>query len=162
MKNILLFLSISIASGLLFVNLYTSLVDAKSWGSDLPNSIDAARTYFKVVNPGNFFRIFSPLNQVLGILVVILFWKAYPSVRIYLGVAVLMYILCDVITFAYFYPRNDIMFKDAALTDVALLKRTWSEWSAMNWVRSAMLVIGLFFSFLSLHKVYMHWVPVKN
>ena len=80
MKNILLFLSISIASGLLFVNLYTSLVDAKSWGSDLPNSIDAARTYFKVVNPGNFFRIFSPLNQVLGILVVMLFWKTYPSV----------------------------------------------------------------------------------
>ena len=50
MKNIIVFLSISIASGILFVNLYTSLIDAKSWGSDIPNSIAAAREYFKAVN----------------------------------------------------------------------------------------------------------------
>ena len=51
MKNIIVFLSISIASGILFVNLYTSLIDAKSWGTDIPNSIAAAREYFKAVNP---------------------------------------------------------------------------------------------------------------
>ena len=32
MKTIALFASISIASGLMFANVYTSLVDAKSWG----------------------------------------------------------------------------------------------------------------------------------
>ena len=67
MKNIIVFLSISIASGILFVNLYTSLIDAKSWGSDIPNSIGAAREYFKAVTPGDYFRIFSPLNQVVGL-----------------------------------------------------------------------------------------------
>jgi hypothetical protein len=162
MKNIILFLSISLASGLLFVNLYTSLIDAKSWGSDLPNSIAAARDYFKVVNPGNFFRIFSPFNQVLGLLVLILFWKAYPSIRLYLGVALVMYILADVMTFAYFYPRNDIMFRDAQLTDVELLKRTWSEWTAMNWVRTSLLVIGLTCSFFALNRVYLTVIPAKN
>ena len=159
MKTIILFVSICIASGLLFVNLYTSIVDAKSWGSNIPNSIAAAREYYKTVNPGNFFRIFSPVNQALGLLVVILFWKSSPSIRLCLGIAVVMYILGDLLTFAYFYPRNNIMFKTAQLTDTDLLTKTWREWSAMNWVRSLIILTGLFFSFLSLHKFYS--LPLK-
>ena len=154
MKNIIVFLSISIASGILFVNLYTSLIDAKSWGSDMPNSIAAAREYFKAVTPGDFFRIFSPLNQAVGLLALILFWKTSPSIRLCLGVAFALYVLGDVLTFAYFYPRNDIMFKDAKLTDVVLLKKVWSEWTFMNWVRSFMILVGLSLSCLSLHKIY--------
>ena len=154
MKTIILFASISIASGLLFVNLYTSLVDAKSWGSNIPSSIATAREYLKTVNPGNFFRIFSPVNQVLGLVVLILFWKSSPSIRLYLGTAFVMYILGDILTFAYFYPRNDIMFKTAQLTDVDLLRKTVLEWSIMNWIRSLIILAGIFFSFLSLHKIY--------
>jgi hypothetical protein len=50
------------------------MIDAKSWGNDIPNSISTAREYFKVVNPGNFFRLISPINQVLAIIVVVIFW----------------------------------------------------------------------------------------
>jgi len=154
MKTIILFASISIASGILFVNLYTSLVDVRSWGSDIPNSIAAAREYFKTVNPGNFFRIFSPANQLMGLLALVLCWRSTPSIRLCLGAAFVLYILGDALTFAYFYPRNDIMFKTAQLTDVALLKRTVSEWRMMNWLRTFIILAGLFFSFLSLHKIY--------
>jgi len=154
MKTIILFASISIASGILFVNLYTSLVDVRSWGSDIPNSIAAAREYFKTVNPGNFFRIFSPANQLMGLLALVLCWRSTPSIRLCLGAAFVLYILGDVLTFAYFYTRNDIMFKTAQLTDVALLKRTVSEWRMMNWLRTFIILAGLFFSFLSLHKIY--------
>jgi hypothetical protein len=155
MKTIILFASISIACGLLFVNLYTSLVDVKSWGSDIPHSIAVTRAYFKTVNPGNFFRIFSPVNQVLGLAVLVLFWKTSPSIRLCLGAALVLYILADVFTFAYFYPRNDIMFKTAQLSDVDLLKRTVSEWSGMNWLRSLVILAGLFFSFMALDKIYL-------
>lgn len=155
MKTIILFASISIACGLLFVNLYTSLVDVKSWGIDIPHSIAVTRAYFKTVNPGNFFRIFSPVNQVLGLAVLVLFWKTSPSIRLCLGAALVLYILADVFTFAYFYPRNDIMFKTAQLSDVDLLKRTVSEWSGMNWLRSSVILAGLFFSFMALHKIYL-------
>ncbi|MEO8088444.1 MAG: DUF1772 domain-containing protein [Bacteroidota bacterium] len=154
MKNTLLFLSICIASGLLLANVYNSLIDAKSWGSDIPNSISTAREYFKAVNPGNFYRIFSPVNQFVGLVVLILFWKASPSIRWCLGIAFGLYVLSDVFTFAYFYPRNEIMFKTTQLTDVETLKKVWAEWNTMNWVRSLMMLIGLFFSFLSLHKIY--------
>jgi hypothetical protein len=155
MKTIILFISIGVASGLLFVNLYTSLVDAKSWGSDIPNSIATTREYFKTVSPGNFFRLFSPINQVLGLVALILFWKTSPSIRLCLGAAFVLYILGDVFTFAYFYPRNDIMFKTAQLTDVALLRKTVAEWSAMNWLRSMVVLTGLVFSCISLHKIYL-------
>jgi hypothetical protein len=154
MKNLVLFTSITVAAGLLLINLYSSLIDSRSWESDIPNSIATAREYFKSVNPGNFFRIFSPVNQVLGLLVLVLFWKTSASIRLYLGIAFVLYVLGDAFTFAYFYPRNDIMFRTAQLTDIELLKKTCSEWRVMNWVRSLIVFGGLFFSFLSLHKIY--------
>jgi len=154
MKHLILFFSISMAAGLLLTNIYTSLIDAKSWGSNLPNSIATAREYYKTVSPGNFFRIFSPVNQILALLVLVLFWKSAGSIRLYLGIAVVLYIAADVFTFAYFYPRNDIMFRTAQLTDMNTIKKAWAEWNAMNWVRSLMLLTGLILSFLSLHKIY--------
>jgi hypothetical protein len=155
MKKIVLFSSISLASGLLFANLYTSLIDARSWGADIPNSIAAAREYFKIVNPGNFFRIFSPINQGLGIVALILFWKASPVIRLSLGIALVLYLLAEGLTFGYFFPRNDIMFRNAQLTDVDLLKKTWSEWNTMNWVRTGILFVGVCFSWVSLHRIYL-------
>lgn len=154
MKTIILFTSIVISSGLLLVNMYTSIVDARSWGNDIPNSIAAAREYFKAVNPGNFFRIFSPINQALGLIVLILFWKTSPAIRLCAGAAFILYILAEGMTFQYFYPRNDIMFKTAQLTDISLLRKAWSQWNTMNWVRSFIILIGLVFSFLVLHKFY--------
>lgn len=153
-KNILLFASISIASGLLLVNVYNSLIDAKSWGSNIPDSIMSAREYFKAVSPGNFFRIFSPVNQLLALLVLILFWKASPSIRLCLGIAFAMYVAADVLTFAYFYPRNEIMFATTQISDVGRLKKAWAEWNTMNWVRSLIVLTGLILSSISLHKVY--------
>ncbi|MCZ2459365.1 MAG: DUF1772 domain-containing protein [Chitinophagales bacterium] len=153
MKQLFLFASIALASGLLFTNIFNSMVDAKSWGADIPKSIETAREYFKTVNPANFFRIFSPINQVLGLLALILFWKASATVRIYLGIALVLYVLGDVFTFAYFYPRNDIMFKEP-LTDIDTVRKAWTGWNSMNWLRSFILFAGLLFSFMALHKIY--------
>jgi hypothetical protein len=154
MKNLILFASIALASGILFANIYTSLVDARSWGASIPKSIETAREYFKIVNAGNFFRVFAPINQVLALLALILFWKASSTVRIFLGAALVLYILGDVLTFAYFYPRNKIMFVTTPLPDIDTLKDAWRGWNTMNWVRSLVFFAGIVFSFLALHKIY--------
>jgi len=154
MKQIILFASIMLASGLLFSNMYNSMIDARSWGADIPASIETARQYFKVANPGDFFRIFSPVNQVLALLALVLFWKTPDSIPIYLAIAFVLYVLCDVLTFAYFYPRNDILFKTGSLTDTGILRSAWSGWNVVNWLRTAMLFIGLIFSFAALRKIY--------
>ncbi|MCB0709557.1 MAG: hypothetical protein KDC15_09235 [Chitinophagaceae bacterium] len=122
MKQVILFLSLALACGLLFTNIYNSMIDAKSWGTDIPGSIETAREYFKAVNPGNFFRIFSPNNQVLALVALVLFWKSSLSVRIYLGITLELYVLSELFTFAYFYPRNDIMFKNS-LTDIDAIRK---------------------------------------
>src|SRR5207245_10346267 len=106
MKTIALFASISIASGLMFANVYTSLVDAKSWGSDIPGSIAAAREYFKTVSPANFFRILSSLNQVLALAVLVLFWQSSSPIAICLAAALVLYVLLVVSPFGYFATRN--------------------------------------------------------
>ena len=155
MKKIVLFASITLASGLLFTNLFTSLIDAKSWGSKIPNSIAVAREYFKNVDPGDFFRVFSPINQALGLIALLLYWKSTSTTRFGLALALVCYLSAEALTFIYFFPRNDIMFRDAKLTDIELLKNTWSEWNRMNWVRTGILLIGVFFSCLSLHRIYL-------
>lgn len=154
MKNAILFASVCVASGVLFVNFYNSLVDVKAWENNIPQSIGTARDYFRTSNPGNFFRIFSPVNQLLAILALILFWKASPSVRTLLGIALAMYLIAEGLTFAYFFPRNEIMLKTAQLSDTELLKRTVSEWSTMNWIRTLIVLTGVCFSCLALHRLY--------
>ena len=154
MELLLLFASTSLASGMLFANIYTSLVDAKSWGANIPHSIETAREYQKIVNPGNFFRILSPINLLVALLVLILFWKVSVTARIYLGTALALYVSVDVFTFAYFYPRNKILFEAAPLPSIDTVKNALTEWSTMNWLRSLIIFAGLVFSFLALHEIY--------
>ncbi|HEY5748697.1 MAG TPA: hypothetical protein VIU12_21655 [Chryseolinea sp.] len=136
-RSILLGLSAATAAGILFVNLYNSLVDAPNWGADMPNSLVAARHYFTVANPGNFFRVISPLNQVLALIAVIVCWKSGNARYIALGSLVLA-ILADAFTFGYFYPRNEILFVAPMEAGVDTVRRAWQEWSTMNWFRSAL------------------------
>ena len=130
------------------------MVDVKCWGFNIPQSLEATRQYFKAANPGNFFRLFSPINQVLALIVVILFWKSSPQAKWYLVSAFVLYVLGDVFTFAYFYPRNKIMFETTPIPDIQSLKNAWTDWNTMNWLRSLIFFAGLVFSFLALRKTY--------
>jgi hypothetical protein len=141
-RSILLGLSAAVATGVLFVNVYTSVVDAPNWGADLPNSIVVAREYFSVANPGNFFRIFSPANQVLAAIAVILSWRFRRERYIAIG-SLIVAILGDVFTFGYFYPRNEILFIAPMETSVDTVRLAWEQWSAMNWYRTAMCVVNV-------------------
>jgi len=154
MKKIILFTSVALSSGVLFANIFNSMVISEAVKSDIPNSVIAAREYFKTVNPGDFFKIFSPATQILTLLSLILFWKTAKSVRIFLGIALLCYISGDIFAFTYFHPRNDLMYLSDPILDTETLKTISSEWSAMNWVRSFVLFMGVVFSFLAIDKIY--------
>ncbi len=154
MKKIIFFASIAFASGVLFVNIYNSIVNAVDWESNIPESIIAAKNFFKPADPGTYFKIFSPATQMLTLLTLILHWKKVPSVRWLLGISLFFYVSADILSFTYFHPRNDIMFLSDQLADTETLKKLASEWSSMNWVRSFIVLLGLVFSFLSLDKVY--------
>ncbi len=154
MAKIILYASIVWAGGMFFVNMYNSLIDSRSWGAKIPESIVVARQYFRVINPGSFFRICSPVNQLLAAASLIFFWKAGMNIRLYLSVALAFFVITDLFTFAYFYPRLHIMFKSELHSDVETLKKAWSQWNYMNWVRSFILLAGIILSSVSLHKIY--------
>lgn len=153
MQKLILIIAVTFASGLLFVNVYTSVVDARNWGHDIPNSLIAARNYMSVANPGTFFRVVSPMSQVIALLALMICWRAGTRVRIYCAIALVLAVSGDLFTFAYFFPRNDIMFVQPLTTDTELLKRTWSEWTTMNWPRSGILVVQVIIDYLALMHV---------
>lgn len=152
MKRIVLYASVAFSSGLFFTNIYNSIVNAANWESNIPQSITATREFFVVANPGTFFQWIDPANMFLLLLALILFWKNASSIRLYLAIALLCYISAMMLTFSYFYPRNEIMFMSEQLPDTETLKKAASEWGRMNWVRSIIWLAGLVCSFLALNK----------
>ena len=124
LRKSILMLATTFAAGLLFVNLYTSLIDAVSWGSNIPASTQTARDYYKAANPGDFFRIFSPINQILSLLALIICWKAGKRIRLYCIFALLLAIAADAMTFGFFYPRNEIMF-NGPISDTSAIRTAW-------------------------------------
>jgi|SRR5690242_5043793 len=154
MNKIILFLSITFMAGLAFANMYNSVVDTNSWISNVPDSVSVFRQYFHSVNPGNFFRIFSPINQLLALLTLILFWKTSRKTRMFLLVAFLLAIAGDVITFAYFYPRNDMLMNLPLQGNTDKFITILKQWRFMNWIRTIIILAGLAFSFSGLNEIY--------
>ena len=152
MKKIVLYASVAFSSGLFFTNIYNSIVNATNWESNIPQSITATRDFFVVANPGTFFKLIDPTNMLLIVLALILFWKKSSSIRLLLGIALICYVSSMILTFTYFYPRNEVMFLSEPLPATETLKKVASEWGRMNWVRSLIWLAGLVCSFLALDK----------
>lgn len=153
MKKIVLYASVAFGSGLFFTNIYNSIVNAANWESNLPHSLIATKEFFVVANPGTFFLMIDPANIILIVLALILFWKKSTTIRLFLGIAFLCYISPMILTFTYFYPRNEIMFLSEQLADSETLKQAASEWGRMNWVRTLLWLAGLICSFIALDKI---------
>ena len=153
MKKAFLFLSIITASCLVGVTIYNTIIDAKSWGADVPNSIQAAREYYKHVDPRNFYLIFGPINQLLTLIVLILSWKNI-KLRIYFASSFILYALIIILTITYFVPRDLILFTQPIQGNIQQLKNVSTEWSNMNWVRTLLGLSGILCSFKAIDLYY--------
>ena len=152
MRKIVLYAAVAFSSGLFFTLVYNYIVNAANWESNIPQSITATRDFFVVANPGTFFKMIDPTNMLLVVLSLILFWKRSSSIRLFLGIALVCYISSMVLTFTYFYPRNDIMFLSKQLPDTETLKKAASEWGRMGWARCLLSLAGLVCVLLALDK----------
>jgi hypothetical protein len=136
------------------VTVYNTLVDARSWNSDIPASIQAARDYYKHVDPRRFYAIIGPPNLLLSLLTVILFWKDGVSMRFYLGASFLLYAAIVILTFTYFIPRDLILFTWSIPEHIEEIRSAANQWSAMNWLRTLLGLAGVLFSCKGLHTYY--------
>jgi Domain of unknown function (DUF1772) len=154
MKKLILFLSIICASGLTMVSIYNSVVDAQSWGSDIPASIQTARDYFAHVDPRRFYVVVGPVNLVLILLTLILFWKDSVSLRYYFAASLACYAAILILTLAYFIPRDLILFTWSIPDHLEEIRTASAQWSAMNWIRPLFGLAGVLFSFKGLDTYY--------
>src|SRR6266480_4751770 len=143
MKKLILFLSIICASGLTMVSIYNTVVDAKSWSSDIPASIQTARDYFEHVDPRRFYVVVGPVNLVLILLTLIVFWSDSVSLRYYFAASL-----------AYFIPRDLVLFTWSIPDHLEQIRTASAQWSAMNWLRSLLGLAGVLFSFKGLDTYY--------
>ena len=154
MKKLVLFLSIICASGLTLVSIYNTVTDAQSWTSDIPASIQTARDYFQHVDPRRFYAVAGPVNEILILLTIILFWKDGVLLRVYFAISLLMYTAIVALTLAYFVPRDLILFTWSVPDHLDQIRTAAAEWSHMNWFRTLLGLIGVFSSFKGLDTYY--------
>src|SRR3954463_9019253 len=98
MKVAVAFLSIFMASGLTMVTVYNTLIDAKSWGSDIPASVQTARDYYARVDPRRFYLIIGPPTVLLGVVTTILFWTDPALLRLLFAASAACYIVIVLLT----------------------------------------------------------------
>jgi hypothetical protein len=153
-KKLILFLSIISASGLLMITIYNLVVDFKSWGADIPASIQTARNYYSQIDPRNFFQIIAPINQSLILLTIILFWKDSISLRIYFSISFLLYAIIAILTVVYFVPRDIIIFTSPIEGNTEKIKTALSQWRNMQFLRSLLGLAGILATFKGLDTFY--------
>jgi hypothetical protein len=154
MKKLILFLSIICASGLTMVSVYNTVVDAQSWGSDIPGSIQTARDYFQHVDPRRFYVVVGPVNLILILLALILFWKDSVSLRFNFAASCACYAGILILTLAYFIPRDLILFTWSIPDHLEQIRTASAQWSAMNWLRVLLGLAGVLLSFKGLDTYY--------
>lgn len=157
MKKAIVYLSIIFAAGLVMVTVYNTLIDARSWSSDIPASIQAARDYYRHVDPRRFYIVIGPPNLLLSLLTVILFWKDGAALRFYFGVSFVLYTAIVILTFTYFIPRDLILFTWPIQDHIEEIKAAANQWSAMNWLRTLIGLVGVLFSCKGLDTYYTTW-----
>ena len=136
------------------VTIYNSVVDANSWGSDIPASIQTARDYFQHVDPRRFYVVVGPVNLILILLTLILFWKDSVSIRFNFAASFACYAAILILTLAYFVPRDLILFTWSISDHLEQIRTASAQWSAMNWLRSSLGLAGVLFSFKGLDTYY--------
>lgn len=154
MKRIVLYAALALIAGLAFTNMYNSIVDVPNWQRDPPISIQQAHDYFATANPGNFFRMFSPMAQVLTLAGLILFWKRGRGFRIAWGAALILAVIADVLTFGYFYPRNAILFMNDTNGQTEAIRAAVDEWASMNRLRTFIVFVSFACAAVGLHRTY--------
>lgn len=142
-KDLVIGTQIIVLGMLLGAGLYESLVNAPNFAANIPASLEHARMFWSEANPGNFFRIFAPMAQLLALASLIVNWRTPPGRRWWLVGALLAIVVADVVTFTFHYPRNALLLGDPLGTDTAVLRQAAIEWGLGNWARIAVTAIAV-------------------
>jgi uncharacterized membrane protein len=126
---------------LLGATAYESVVMAPNYERDIPDSLSTARRFLVRTTPAHYFRVVAPITLIVLLIDVIVSWRV-PYARTGLVTGFVALAVGDAITFAFHYPRLDIMFKQPLGEDAVRLRKAAREWALGNIVRAVLLVVA--------------------
>ena len=122
---------------------------------DPPRSLELALAFMSVRAPKHFFPPLGFLCWVTGAGAVILSWRV-KSARYWIVFSLLMIVAEGLVSMAFMWPRNRIMFiEGTAVHSAAFLRQTAREFQMLHWSRVAFNLAGsaaAFVGFLQLHR----------
>jgi len=130
-QQLLGFATLLLLGALLGSGGYESVVMAPNYQADIPHSLEHARLFMRVANPGNFFRVVAPATQLALLLCVVAFWSRRGA-RWWYVAALVALLSADVVTYTFHYPRNYLLFHSPMTEDPARLTVAAREWATGN------------------------------
>ena len=95
-----------------------------------------------------------PVNLILIVLTLILFWKDSVKIRVYFATSLALYGTIVILTLVYFVPRDLILFTSSIPDHIEEIRIAAAQWSHMNWLRSLLGLGGILLSFKGLDIYY--------
>ena len=135
------FLPLILLSMLLGASSFQVVVDMPNW-TGLP-ALEHYRAFYQVLNPGTFFQMLLPTTLLALLAALVCNWRPIPATRWRLAGALALTILVGVITFAFHFPRNRILFEDPLTRTAAYYHQVVMEWAAGDYIRLAMIVTAI-------------------
>ena len=151
-------IALTLSAMLLGAGVYESVVLAPNL-QGAPTSLEHARGFYRVTNPGMFFRVVAPATQLFLLVALVCNWNPAPATRWRLAAALALSILADVITFKFHYPRNAILFLDPLTGSAADLDRVAREWAAGNYVRITLIFTVVVLVMISISRIARETAP---
>ena len=136
--------------------IFAAIVEYPNWFANMPSSLEATRTFYKVFHPGYFFQVFGPLTVLSGIAFVIAGWRIAGARRL-VATSVAIFVAIELLTFFYIYPRLNILFVyDLGAQSIDALRLTARQFTIADNIRTGLCVIASALAIAALFKFFRH------
>jgi hypothetical protein len=124
--------------------IFETFVNFPNWFRDVPGSLEAARAFFVVRNPGHFFQLLVPLAIITALVLVVAAWR-YRFPRNLLLASLALMVLAEVGTLMRMYPLIRVLLQEGTSQhSVEQLRATGQLFLQLNSLRMAALVVAAF------------------
>ena len=122
---------------------------------DPPRSLETGLEFMSVRAPSDFFPPLGFLSWITGIGALVLGWRV-KSARYWILFSLIMIVCEGLVSMAFFWPRNEIMFVEGtAVHSDEFLRQTAQEFQMLHWSRltfNAAASISIFVGFLEFYR----------
>ena len=139
-------------------SLYQMIAEVPNWSTNPAEELQAYRQFFRLSHAGYFFQTLVPFTLLSLLAATALLWNQGRALRRPLLLLLAGLVVNEVFTFAYFMPRNLVLFlPSTASIDADTVNTMAREWKMANYPR-LVVTLGIIYTFLRTHRL-LSWLP---